>query len=88
MFSLDFAYIMHTGILGLWLQTQDTLAMPWSHPGVYSLSSWRRRTCRLVFMVSCDPVPPPQCSWFSSKERERTTDTVKLNSGIKITLKF
>lgn len=38
---------------------------------VYSLSSWQRRTCRLVFMVSCDPVPPPQCSWFSSRERER-----------------
>lgn len=22
-------------------------------------------------MVSCDPAPPPQCSWFSSKEREK-----------------
>lgn len=46
-----------------------------AHPSppvwVYSLSSWQRRTCRLVFMVSCDPAPPPQCSWFSSKEKER-----------------
>lgn len=36
-----------------------------------SLSSWQRRTCRLVFMVSCDPAPPPQCSWFSGRERKQ-----------------
>lgn len=36
-----------------------------------SLSDWQRRTCRLVFMVSCDPAPPPQCSWFSGREREQ-----------------
>lgn len=22
-------------------------------------------------MVSCDPAPPPQCSWFSGRERKR-----------------
>lgn len=33
------------------------------------LSSWWGRTCRLLFMVSCGPVPPPQCSWFSREQK-------------------
>lgn len=46
---------------------------------LHSLSSWQRRTCRLVFMVSCDPSPPPQCSWFSRWETEEKRRGVRWN---------
>lgn len=51
---------------------------------VYSLSSWQRRTCRLGFMVSCGPAPPPQCSWFSSREgrQKRKRGEIKLNARV------
>lgn len=50
---------------------------------LYSLSSWQRRTCRLVFMVSCDPAPPPQCSWFSERNTaKRKQGEVKLRAWI------
>lgn len=32
-------------------------------------------------MVSCDPAPPPQCSWFSGREREQV-EGVREGGGI------
>lgn len=38
-------------------------------------------------MVSCDPAPPPQCSWFSSRERAKQKGIkIKSSHGSSITV--
>lgn len=66
--GLLWAAAMETESWDVWLRygsCADDTSPTGSARNARTLSSWQRRTCRLVFMVSCDPVPPPQCSWFS-----------------------
>lgn len=59
---------METESWDIWLwynSCADNTAPTVSARNARTLSSWQRSTCRLVFMVSSGPAPPPQCSWFS-----------------------